>query len=50
MVVFNPTWEYPHKGLPPTVDTKYILSTYLHYPNLSSMDNPYEIGKEPEGY
>ena len=48
VVVFNPTWEYPHKGLPPTVDTKYVMSTYLHYPNLSNYDNPYEIGKEPK--
>jgi hypothetical protein len=31
VVVFPPTWEYPHAGLPPTNDTKYILSTYIHY-------------------
>ena len=48
VVVFNPTSEYPHKGLPPTVDTKYVMSTYLHYPNLSNYDNPYEIGAEPK--
>ena len=30
-VVFPPTWEYPHAGLPPTDNTKYILSTYIHY-------------------
>ena len=48
VVVFNPTWEYPHKGLPPTVDSKYVMSTYLHYPNLSNFDNPYEIGAEPK--
>ena len=31
VVVFPPTWEYPHCGLPPTVQTKYIMSTYIHY-------------------
>lgn len=31
VIVFPPTWEYPHAGLPPTDNTKYILSTYLHY-------------------
>jgi len=30
VLVFPPTWEYPHAGLPPT-NTKYILSTYIHY-------------------
>ena len=30
VLVFPPTWEYPHAGLPPTT-TKYILSTYIHY-------------------
>jgi len=30
VMMFPPTWEYPHAGLPPTT-TKYILSTYLHY-------------------
>jgi len=31
VVVFSPTWQYPHSGLPPTNNKKYILSTYLHY-------------------
>ena len=31
VTVFPPTWEYPHAGLPPTDNTKYILSTYIHY-------------------
>ena len=31
VVVFPPTWEYPHSGLSPTVQTKYIMSTYIHY-------------------
>tara|TARA_B100001094_G_scaffold269845_1_gene274338 strand:+ start:6889 stop:7464 length:576 start_codon:yes stop_codon:yes gene_type:complete len=44
VVVFNPTWEYPHKGLPPTVDSKYVMSTYLHYPNMPYHNNPYEKG------
>jgi len=30
VLVFPPTWEYPHMGLSPTT-TKYILSTYIHY-------------------
>ena len=31
VVVFPPTWEYPHKGLPPKSNSKYIMSTYVHY-------------------
>ena len=31
VVIFPPTWEYPHAGLAPTDKTKYIMSTYLHY-------------------
>jgi len=31
VVVFPPTWEYPHRGLPPSNNSKYILSTYIHY-------------------
>ena len=31
VAVFPPTWEYPHSGLSPTVQTKYIMSTYIHY-------------------
>lgn len=31
VLVFPPTWEYPHVGSPPTVQKKYIMSTYLHY-------------------
>ena len=31
VLVFPPTWQYPHEGLPVTKGTKYILSTYLHY-------------------
>ena len=31
VVVFPPTWEYPHSGLPPSDYPKYILSTYIHY-------------------
>ena len=30
VLVFPPTWEHPHAGLPPT-KTKYIMSTYIHY-------------------
>lgn len=29
VLVFPPTWQYPHAGLPVTMGTKYILSTYL---------------------
>ncbi len=31
VIVFPPTWEYPHTGLPPKIDSKYIMSTYIHY-------------------
>ena len=31
VVVFPPTWEYPHIGEPPISTSKYIMSTYLHY-------------------
>ena len=31
VLVFPPTWEYPHTGLPPKIDSKYIMSTYVHY-------------------
>ena len=31
VLMFPPTWEYPHSGLSPSNNSKYILSTYLHY-------------------
>lgn len=31
VVVFPPLWMYPHKGCIPKSNSKYILSTYLHY-------------------
>ena len=31
MVVFPPLWMFPHKGNIPISNTKYLLSTYLHY-------------------
>tara|TARA_Y100001963_G_scaffold149254_1_gene228399 strand:+ start:760 stop:1290 length:531 start_codon:yes stop_codon:yes gene_type:complete len=31
VTVFPPTWEYPHTGEAPISNTKYIMSTYLHY-------------------
>jgi len=31
LVVFPPLWMFPHSGNPPISNTKYILSTYLHY-------------------
>jgi len=31
VLVFPPTWQYPHAGLPVDTGDKYILSTYLHY-------------------
>lgn len=30
VLMFPPTWEYPHSGLAPST-TKYIMSTYIHY-------------------
>jgi hypothetical protein len=31
LLIFPPNWQYPHRGLMPLTDTKYIMSTYLHY-------------------
>ena len=31
ILLFPPTWQYPHRGLMPSIATKYIASTYLHY-------------------
>ena len=32
VLVFPPTWQYPHSGLPvKSGNPKYIMSTYLHY-------------------
>ena len=31
VVVFPPTWAYPHKGVPVLKGTKYIMSSYLNY-------------------
>jgi hypothetical protein len=32
LVIFPPTWQYAHRGLmPQDGQTKYIMSTYLHY-------------------
>jgi hypothetical protein len=31
MVVFPPMWMFPHRGKQPISNSKYILSTYLHY-------------------
>jgi len=31
VLVFPPTWQYPHTGLPVNTGSKFIMSTYLHY-------------------
>jgi hypothetical protein len=31
LLLFPPTWLYPHAGLPPLAGEKYILGTYLTY-------------------
>ena len=31
LLVFPPLWMFPHSGLMPISDPKYILHTYLHY-------------------
>ena len=31
VVVFPPTWQYPHQGMKVTKGTKYIMSSYLNY-------------------
>ena len=30
-IIFPPTWDYPHSGLAPKSNPKYIMSTYIHY-------------------
>jgi hypothetical protein len=31
VLIFPPTWQYPHTGLPLKTGRKFIMSTYLHY-------------------
>ena len=31
VVIFPPMWMFPHNGLPPKNDDKYIMMTSLHY-------------------
>jgi hypothetical protein len=31
LIIFPPLWMFPHRGNPPLSNTKYLLSTYLHY-------------------
>jgi hypothetical protein len=31
VLVFPPTWQYPHRGCPVSLGSKYIMSTYLNY-------------------
>lgn len=31
LIIFPPTWMFPHNGLTPTNDDKYIIITSLHY-------------------
>ena len=31
VIIFPPTWDYPHSGLAPKSNPKYIMSTYIHY-------------------
>ena len=31
VLVFPPTWQYPHAGLPLITGTKYIMSTYMNF-------------------
>jgi len=31
LIIFPPLWLFPHKGLEPISNSKYIVSTYLHY-------------------
>ena len=31
ILLFPPTWQYRHAGLPPESNNKYIVGTYLHY-------------------
>jgi hypothetical protein len=36
LVVFPPLWLFPHAGLPPRDRPKYILHSYLWYPQADS--------------
>ncbi len=31
VLMFPPTWQYPHAGLPLITGTKYIMSTYMNF-------------------
>ena len=31
VLIFPPTWNFPHAGLPVIMGTKYILTTYFHF-------------------
>lgn len=31
MLMFPPTWQYRHAGMPPISNKKYLVGTYLHY-------------------
>jgi hypothetical protein len=31
LLIFPPLWMFPHKGNAPIGESKYIMSTYLHY-------------------
>ncbi len=31
VVIFPPSWQYPHAGLPVESGNKYIMSSYLNY-------------------
>ena len=41
MMVFPPLWLFPHAGMPPRDQAKYILHAYLWYP--TENDNPYPV-------
>jgi prolyl 4-hydroxylase len=40
LVIFPPLWLFPHAGLPPTLSAKYILHSYLWYPERDARRYP----------
>ena len=45
LLMFPPFWMYPHKGHLLNSGKKYLLSTYLHYPEPRKTENPLPLFK-----
>jgi hypothetical protein len=42
VMVFPPFWMFPHAGRTPRSNDKYVLGTYLHYPEAPRNADPRE--------